>query len=343
MGRCYRDDKTGKYVVDYFDAAGRRHRQQVSADAREAREMLAVLEGQAVRDRILDVKPIEEMRFEDFAKKFLDHQRIHVKAWRRYESSIGKLAAFFGNVLLTAIDAQTIEKFKQARLAKVEPSTVNRDLQCLRRMFNLAIFWRHAKESPMRFVRMFREKGGRLRYLTFEEYPRLMTALPEYLRPVLELAVNTGMRQGEFLALTWVDIDFENGFAAVNEPKNGQPRKVPLNRDALDAFVRWRQGVKSGPVVRDAERQPLPKRTLQWQFRKAIHDAGLVNFRFHDLRHTCASWMAMAGEDPRRIMEVLGHKDIRMTMRYMHLSPNEGKSAVNRLGQFIRMKLAKDA
>lgn len=333
MGRCYRDDTTGKYVVDYFDAAGRRHRTQVSSDAREAREMLALLEGQAARDRILDVKPIEELRFPDFAKKFLDHQRIHVKAWTRYASSIGNLAPFFGNVLLTAIDAQTIEKFKQARLKEVEASTVNRDLQCLRRMFNLAIFWRHAKENPMRYVRMFREKGGRLRYLTFEEYPRLMKALPEHLKWLLELAVNTGMRQGEFAALLWADIDFENGFAAVNDPKNGQPRKVPLNGDALDALVRWRQGVKSGPVL------TVPKRTLQWQFRRALQEAGITGFRFHDLRHTCASWMAMAGEDVRKIMEVLGHKDIRMTMRYMHLSPNEGKAAVSRLQQFIRARL----
>jgi len=70
---------------------------------------------------------LEEMRFEDFAKKFLGHQRIHVKAWKRYESSIGNLAPFFGNVNLTAIDAQTIERFKLSRMAKVEPSTVNRD------------------------------------------------------------------------------------------------------------------------------------------------------------------------------------------------------------------------
>jgi integrase len=339
MGRCYRDDATGKYVVDYFDAAGRRHRQQVSSDAREAREMLALLEGQAARDRILDVKPIEELRFPDFAKKFLDHQRIHVKSWKRNVSSIGELAPFFGNVLLTAIDAQTIEKFKQARLQKVEPSTVNRDLQCLTRMFNLAIFWRNAKENPMRYVRKFREKGGRLRYLTFEEYPRLMKALPEHLKWVLEVAVNAGMRQGEFAALLWCDIDFENGFASVNDPKNGEPRKVPLNGDALDALVRWRQGVKSGPVLRDADGQPLPKRTLQWQFKKALHEAGITGFRFHDLRHTCASWMAMAGEDVRKIMEVLGHKDIRMTMRYMHLSPREGKAAVSRLQQFIRTRL----
>ncbi len=131
-----------------------------------------------------------------------------------------------------------------------------------------------------------------------------------------------------------------NGYT---ETKNGDPRKVPLNDLALDVLVGWRQGVKSGPVLRDAEGQPLPKRTLQGQFRKALKEAGIANFRFHDLRHTCASWMAMAGEDPRVIMDVLGHKDIRMTMRYRHLSPKEGKAAVSRLGQFIRARLAKEA
>lgn len=336
MGRIFRDETTGKYVADYFDSGGRRHRLQVSADPREARDMLALLEGQAVRERYLDVKPIQEVRFEEFAGQFLDHARRHMKAWRRYGTSLGSLTPFFGNQRLTAIDAQSIERFKQARMAKVTTSTVNRDLQCLRRLFNLAIVWRHAKENPVRGVKFFRERSGRIRYLTFDEYRRLLEVLPDEIQPLVKVAVNTGMRQGEILALTWEDVDFENGYASVNDPKNDTPRKAPLNPDALDALIKWRQGVQAGPVF------PVAARTLQWQFRRALQKAEIPNFRFHDLRHTCASWMTMAGEDLRVIMEVLGHKDIRMTMRYTHLSPKQGKAAVGRLQAFIRAKMVEE-
>src|SRR5438093_475697 len=84
-----------------------------------------------------------------------DYARTQMRAWKRYETSLGSLKPFFGNQFMTAIDAESIERYKHASVGKVEPSTVNRDLQCLRRMFNLAIVWRYASENPMKFVKFF--------------------------------------------------------------------------------------------------------------------------------------------------------------------------------------------
>ncbi len=340
MGRIYRDERTGWYIADYFDVTGQRKRHKVAQDAKVARDMLALLEGKAVRDRCLDVRPLKEARFGEFAEEFLKYARTQMRAWTRYQTSIGNLTPFFGNQFMTAIDAESIERYKQARVANVEPSTVNRDLQCLRRMFNLAIVWRYVSESPLRFVKFYREKSGRIRYLTRDEFGKLLEACPEALKPAVTVAVHTGMRQGELLALRWPDVDLENGFASVNDPKNGTPRKVPLNKTVRELLGRLRREARSEKVFCDGEGQPYASRTLQWQFHRAVKDAKIENFRFHDLRHTCASWLAMAGVPILTIKEVLGHKDIRMTLRYSHLSPDQRVDAVRILDDFVS-KMAK--
>jgi integrase len=241
---------------------------------------------------------------------------------------------------MTAIEPETIERYKQARVDKVEPSTVNRDLQCLRRMFNLAIVWRYATENPMRFVKFFREKASRVRYLTRDEFNQLLGHCPEALRPVIIVAVHTGMRQGELLALRWADVDLENGFASINDPKNGTPRKVPLNHTARELLIRLHEVAKRERVFCEANGEPYASRTVQWQFHRALEAAKIESFRFHDLRHTCASWLAMASVPLLAIQQILGHKDIRMTLRYAHLSPDQRVEAVKMLDDFVS-KLAK--
>jgi integrase len=335
LGKIFRDPKSGWYIADYHDSSGRRRRHQVAQDAREARDMLALLEGKAVRDRCLDVKPLKPARFSEFAEEFLKYARTQMRAWKRYETSLGSLTPFFGNQLLTAIDAESIEKYKQRRVDKVEPSTVNRDLQCLRRMFNLAIVWRYATENPVKFVKFFREKNSRVRYLTREEFNRLLERCPESLKPMVIVAAHTGMRQGELLALRWAETDLENGFASINDPKNGSPRKVPLNHTSRELLCRLHDVSKAEKVFCDGGGEPYCSRTLQWQFRRAVKEAKIENFRFHDIRHTCASWLAMAGVPLLAIKEILGHKDIRMTLRYSHLAPDQRVDAVKLLDDFV--------
>ena len=172
MGRLFRDDRTGWWIADYFDSAGKRHRLKASKDPREAKEMLALLEGQAIRERYLDVKPLKQIRFGGFAELFMKHVRTQMRAWKRYESSLRSLTPFFGNLHLTAIDPEMIERYKQLRVTNVQKATVNRDLQCLKRMFNLAIVWRYARENPVRLVKFFRERGWAFRRPGVQDHHR---------------------------------------------------------------------------------------------------------------------------------------------------------------------------
>jgi integrase len=178
-------------------------------------------------------------------------------------------------------------------------------LQCLRRVFNLAIVWRCATENPVKLVKFFREKSGRVRYASREEFSRLLERCPDSLKPVVVVAEHTGMRQGELLALRWAETDLENGFASINDPKNGTPRKVPRNPTSRSLLCRLREASTSEKVFCDGGGRPYGSRTLPWQ-----------------VRHTCASRLAMAG------VPLLAIKDIRMTLRYSHLAPDQRVDAV---------------
>lgn len=338
LGHVHHDQHSGWWLADFVDSAGKRHREKVSRDEAEAREMLALLEGQAIRERYLDLRPLKRVRFGEYAEIFLDRAKNDVGSWKRYAASLGSLKPLFGNSNLTSIDAESIERFKQARVKDVAQATVNRDLQCLRRMFNLAIAWGYARENPVRLVKFFREKNACLRYLTREEFARLISLCPEPLRPVVTVAVNTGLRLGELLALLWRDVDLENGFVSVNDPKNATPRKVPINSTAHASLLGLRQFTKGLKVFTDSAGDPFKSRTVEWQFRRSLDQAGIQDFRFHDLRHTCASWLAMAGVPILTIKEILGHKDIRMTVRYAHLAPDQRVDAVKRLDAFVQAR-----
>lgn len=297
-----------------------------------------MIEGQVARDRLLGVKALKPIGFEDFGKVFIDHAKANVKAWDRYETSLGNLTPFFGNVNLTAIDPESIERFKKARVEEVKPATVNRDLQVLRRMFNLAIIWGHARENPVKYVKFLREPNGRIRYLTREEFKQLLDELPGQLEPMVIVAVHTGMRLGELLALNWGDVDLENGFLSINDPKEKRAAKMPLNQTARATLEEIYRNALSVRVFVGSDGHPLPERTVEWQFKRALRAAKIQDFHFHDLRHTCATWMVMAGVTLRKVKDILRHKDIRTTMRYAHLAPDDIADAVRILDEFSRSK-----
>ena len=180
----------------------------------------------------------------------------------------------------------------------------------------------------------------RTRFLTEDEITRLLKACAQsrnrYLPAIVTLAINTGMRKSEILGLTWerVELDKDLGFNAritLYDTKNGEPRGVPLNKAAIAALTALEPDSE-----KRAGRVFVRKNGEEWgqirtAFEKAIERAGLSDFRFHDLRHTAASHLAMRGRPLKEIQEVLGHKSFSMTLRYAHLSPMHLRTAVESL------------
>src|SRR5512132_1411583 len=177
-----------------------------------------------------------------------------------------------------------------------------------------------------RATTVVREPEGRLRFLSEEEIARLLAACGASAHPELhaavQLALNTGMRKGEVLGLSWDRVDFARGVILLEKTKSGRRREVPMN-DAVYAVLSARTGERDGRV--------FSTRSVRRAFQKAVSEARLEDFRFHDLRHTAASHLVMRGASRPDARAVLGHADVKMTMRYAHLSPEHLRSAVARL------------
>jgi integrase len=179
----------------------------------------------------------------------------------------------------------------------------------------------------MKRVKLLKEPPGRLRYLTFDEAERLLKELPEAPAAVVAFALNTGMRKGEILGLKWRDINFDQKQIAVEKTKTNERRWVPIN-DQVYRILEAQKGPRkpSDPVFADGAVN------LRKHFEGAVKRANLENFRFHDCRHSFASQLVMSGANIRVVQQLLGHKDIKMTMRYSHLSQDHLQEAVEKLG-----------
>ena len=239
-----------------------------------------------------------------------------------------------------------VEKFKSERSKgltrykrKRANATVNRELACLSKIFNMAIVDGLTSSNPCREVKMLVEDNKRTRYLSEEEEGRLLAACGDvraHLRPVIVLANHCGLRRGELLRLTTSQIDFSRNIVHVTKTKTGKDRDVPLNevaRAELHAPVGKAKddgllfpNKKTGTFIKDVKKA----------FAAARLEAELVNFRFHDLRHTFGIRLAESGADPFTIMELMGHSDLRMTARYTHATDRSKHSAVAKLADYGR-------
>jgi integrase len=173
---------------------------------------------------------------------------------------------------------------------------------------------------------MFKENNQRLRFLTEEEIDRLIDACNPHLKPIVETALHTGMRRGELLGLQWEQI--RNGFIYLTETKSAKSRQIPINDHVAGVFknIRQKHGLKSEYVFCDSQGRRFFE--VKSSFISACKRAGIENFRFHDLRHTFASQLVMNGVSLKAVQELLGHADIKMTMRYAHLSKAHLQDAV---------------
>ncbi len=265
--------------------------------------------------------------FQDFAEEYLAWSRVNKRSHKTDEGWMKRLREAFKGKTLDEITTREIEGFKSQLAAELAPATVNRHLALLKHMYTLALRWGKAKTNPVKTVRLFKENNARVRYLTENEEARLFLACPERYRPIVTIALHTGLRKGELLGLRWRDVDFEVGILTVEQSKHGETHRVPMNSLVIEIL----QGLpRNGPQVFawDSGRTP---RDLSHAFAEIAKRAGISDFRFHDIRHTFASRLVMAGVDIRTVQELLGHKTIQMTLRYTHLSPDHKRAAVERL------------
>jgi len=276
-------------------------------------------------------------------------------------------ADFYGK-RLAEVNAWVVEKWRGKRLkAGIQKTTINRDVTGLKSVLSKAVEWSDLSEHPLAKVKPIRtDTRGVVRYLTEPEESRLREALaarderlrkarasanewrsargyelrpkvPEYadhLTPAVLLSVNTGLRQGELLALEWGDVDLKRKQITVRgaTAKSAQTRHIPLNAEALAVLATWhKQNGKPAAGLLFPNRHGRKITEIKTAWGKLIRQAEIPRFRWHDLRHHFASRLVMAGVDLNTVRELLGHGDIKMTLRYAHLAPEHKARAVERL------------
>lgn len=226
-----------------------------------------------------------------------------------------------------------VMRFKRQALAG---ATLNRYVNAIGGVFTWAIKKRlvpRAWEHPCRRLERHPEGAGRVRFLTAEERERLLAAARRSRWPRLYLlvlmALTTGARKGELMGLRWRDIDLEAHVAHVGRTKNGDARVLPLVPAVVAELARFRGGPEA--LLFASSRRPEQPYNMVPVWQRALEEAGVRDFRFHDLRHTCASYLAQNGATLLEIGEVLGHRQVSVTKRYSHLTVGHKAALVGRV------------
>jgi integrase len=325
-GICQRKGRKGWWVRLY--ANGRQ--QWFKCDTKsQAKALYGRLKAEA-----REGKYFEKAKAVPFRELAMDYTTA-VDARRRRKgddrSRIKRWVTAFGDQDAATITPRQIERvLTELQSEGREAGTLVRHLTVLKAMLNRAKRLSLLKDNPACIVKTPKVNNVLVRYITADQESALLNALPERFRPLVLTALNTGLRQGELLRLTWADVDWNVGILTVQETKAGDRRRVPMNSVVQGILTELK--AKTSSEYTDGI-FPYDDRYLRRAFDRAVKVSRLTPFRFHDLRHTFASRLAMQGANDRTIMALGGWKSPRMLDRYAHLSPAHLWQAVEGLTQ----------
>jgi integrase len=331
-GVFQRKDRKG-YFISWVDARGRRRKRKAKGlTLGEARAERSAKITRLAQAQILGFAPPADDTFQDVAERFLSYQhaRLTARGYDRERWIVRRrlLPAFQGR--LAAIRRADVQRYVTERSAQVSAATVQKELNVLKHLLRLAVDWEIIPVNPAQGAKAPRVGPGRVRYLQPTELRVLLEACPEWLQPIVGLAVSTGMRRSEILGLRWLDVDHVHCRLLLPQTKNGEGRIVYLNHSAMQVMEAL---AEEATDLKPAARlfADLTPEQVSMAFVRACRRVEIPDFHFHDLRHTAASWLRMSGADIHTVAQILGHKDLRMAARYAHLSPGFLSEAVGRL------------
>lgn len=320
------------YWIRYVGLDGRmRLESSGSKKLREAQVLLTTRKNAVLEGKAPEVKKIANYSFRDLAKKYTEWMSVRHKSANLKGYLIGQLLEKFANLPLRRITPAILTEFQTDYLNRgLKNSSVNKKVL----LFKAMISW--ATENGMverdisdklKKVKALKDDSKRLRFLTVEESKALVDACEPYFRPVVIMALTTGMRKREILNLRWDQVDLDHGFIFLEDTKNGERREVPVVPKLKKVLENWpRNG--DNPYVFPNPGTMLPYWSGDKPFASALRKANISNFHFHDLRHTYASHLVMSGIDLTTVMHLMGHKSIKMTLRYSHLAPSHKVKAM---------------
>ena len=346
----------GRVGILTLDQA-RQEATQYLAEARKLGEPLAITQGR---------KGATLPSLRDFIDNtYMPWFKAHHKG---YEKTLHTLDNNFEAIMPQRIDAISGRDLEQIRTAWMQtgnkPSTVNRKMGLISGVFSRAVEWEYIGTHPLAKLKQLKvDSLGLVRYLDTDEAKRLREALDtrqdeiraeresanqwradrgkqqmqsllqlpftDHLKPMVLVSLNTGMRRGELFDLKWSAVNFSTNTitAAGDTTKTSDTRHIPMNKETVSVLEHWKkQAGKSHYVFPNQEGGRLEDVKSAWL--RLLERAKIDGFRWHDMRHDFASRLVMAGVHLNTVRDLLGHSDIKMTLRYAHLAPGTKAAAV---------------
>ncbi|WP_028009263.1 tyrosine-type recombinase/integrase [Solimonas flava] len=323
--------------IDFTTPDGRRVRESSGIQDRDkALELHDRMKVRCWEEQRLGVKP--DRSWQEAAVRWLketSHKRSHDK-------DIAKLRwldQFLGHLMLNQVSRDLIDRIGERKAKESSPANANRYLALIRSILRRARDdWEWIDQIPK--VRLYREAKRRVRWITREQAATLLAVLPHHLREMAQFSLATGLRQRNVSFLCWDQVDMARKVAWIHadEAKAGRAIAVPLNDDALAVLRRRLE--QHGRYVFTYQGRPVERCTTKaWQ--RACERAGIEDFRWHDLRHTWASWHVQSGTSLQELMELGGWATLEMVMRYAHLAADHLRTAACRIDGTFTSQSAK--
>ena len=273
-----------------------------------------------------------KLSFNELVESYLSNAYLGTKP-QMQRSRLKHWLGMLGDKSIIDINRSDVEAGLRNLPEGLSNTTINKYKKLVSVVFNYGIRELGLTDNPTRYIRSLPEKKGRTRYLSDNERKRLFKACRDSkwdkLYLLVLMAITTGARRGELLCLRWNSLDIDKQTAYVLTSKNGEPKVLPLTQSVIKELQRF--SLNDDSLIFASEIKPNKPYFFYKQWKRVRDEAELVDFRFHDLRHTTASYLAQNGATLLEIADVLGHKQIEVTMRYSHLCISHKSSLINRV------------
>jgi len=294
------------------------------ANSTLAKQVLARIEGSIAtgtwrefRESLLRGPEVKVISFSELADQFLEeYAKVRCRSWNRYELSLGKLCDQLGTIGVDAFTRHDLHNYVQKRSREVSPASVNRDIACAKKLFSYAFEIGIVEHHPLFRFPLLAEREKARRILTVEEFHLLVDQMPNtVLSAYVAILGETGLRKSEALHLEWVHIDLRERLVLPDKTKSNKVRAIPLSDYAVEWLSKLVRYINCPYVFVNPDtgkRLVSPDQT----FRRNAKKAGFPGLGFHDLRVFRATQWHRLGVHLKTIQQMLGHADIKTTMRY---------------------------
>ncbi|MCM1264878.1 MAG: site-specific integrase [Candidatus Gastranaerophilales bacterium] len=264
-----------------------------------------------------DITKKQVYNLSELITDYKEHRKAHYTRPDEFDYVIDEFYKLVGNKDVEQITVSDLEKYINSRLGKIKNSSINREVDNIRRIFSLAVENKRISVNPCSALKKLRIENPPERYLTKEEETKLLAACNPIMKAIIITALHTGMRQNKILSLKWQDVFFEEDYLIALNTKNNKSRKLPLTttlKTELQKLPKLSEYVFTSRVTGTRYTD------VKTSFKRAVERSGIAYITFHQLRHTTASRLNEAGVDIVTIQKILDHADLKTTLRYTHNS-----------------------